>query len=260
MIFYFTGTGNSKWVANQLSDLLNESVINISELLNTHEKEWMCSLEKDERLLFVYPIHSWGVPLPVIHFISGLKVMGYNGQSVYSVCTCGDDCGLAVDVLRKALQKQGIPLTAGFSVQMPNNYILLPGFDVDPKDLEQEKLRNAVSKVENIAEVILRKGESTSLLYHKGSCAFLKTRMIYPLFINFALGKNSFYATDNCISCGLCEKVCPTKTISISEGRPVWQDTCVQCLACIHRCPVRAIEYGKSTLKKGRYHHPDVNR
>ncbi|MBR2497846.1 MAG: EFR1 family ferrodoxin, partial [Parabacteroides sp.] len=55
-----------------------------------------------------------------------------------------------------------------------------------------------------------------------------------------------------------CERICPTRTISMREGKPVWADTCVQCVACIHRCPVRAIEYGKETIKKGRYHHPEI--
>lgn len=77
-------------------------------------------------------------------------------------------------------------------------------------------------------------------------------------FAHLAIGSNSFRVTDVCISCGLCERICPTGTISMQAGKPVWTDTCVQCVACIHRCPVRAIEYGKGTLKKGRYHHPEI--
>ena len=34
---------------------------------------------------------------------------------------------------------------AGFSVAMPNNYVLLPGFDVDKKELDE-----AVGRVEEI--------------------------------------------------------------------------------------------------------------
>jgi NAD-dependent dihydropyrimidine dehydrogenase PreA subunit len=39
---------------------------------------------------------------------------------------------------------------------------------------------------------------------------------------------------------------------------PVWGKECTQCLACIHRCPVQAIEYGKATIGKRRYVHPDL--
>ncbi|MCC8155352.1 MAG: EFR1 family ferrodoxin [Tannerellaceae bacterium] len=94
---------------------------------------------------------------------------------------------------------------------------------------------------------------------HKGHFAWLKSRIIQPLFVRYALGKNSFYATDACTSCGLCRKICPTNTIHMEKGKPAWNDTCIQCVACIHRCPERAIEYGKVSLHKGRYYHPAIH-
>lgn len=256
MIFYFSGTGNSRWVANMLGIALGEPVVSIAEELKTGKKEFVCPLREDELILFVYPVHSWGPAVPVARFISMLKLTGYDKQSVYSVSTCGDECGYTVDLMRKALGKRGITLTAGYSVIMPNNYILMPGFNVDSKDVEEEKLQEAPSAVAAIADAI-RESKNVNL-YKKGSLPGLKSYCIYPLFTNFAIGKNSFRVTDDCISCGLCERVCPTETITLTDGKPVWADTCVQCVACIHRCPVRAIEYGKITLKKGRYHHPEI--
>lgn len=256
MIFYFSGTGNSRWVANTLGIALGEPVVSIAEELKTGKKEFVCPLREDERVLFVYPVHSWGPAVPVARFISMLKLTGYAEQPVYSVSTCGDECGYTVDLMRKALGKRGIALTAGYSVIMPNNYILMPGFNVDSKEVEKQKLKEAPSAVAAIADAI-RESKNVNL-YKKGSLPGLKSYCIYPLFTNFAIGKNSFRVTDDCISCGLCERVCPTATITLTDGKPVWADTCVQCVACIHRCPVRAIEYGKITLKKGRYHHPEI--
>lgn len=46
---------------------------------------------------------------------------------------------------------------AGFSVAMPNNYVLLPGFDVDKKELEKKKLDEAVGRVEEINDSITGK-------------------------------------------------------------------------------------------------------
>ena len=43
-------------------------------------------------------------------------------------------------------------------------------------------------------------------------------------------------------------------TIRLEGGRPVWGDHCYQCLRCLHACPRQAIQYGKDTGKKGRYH------
>ena len=42
------------------------------------------------------------------------------------------------------------------------------------------------------------------------------------------------------------------------KSKPVWDKDCTMCLACINRCPQEAIQYGKSTEKRGRYLHPDL--
>lgn len=255
MIFYFTGTGNSRWVAEALGKAFEEPLVSIAEVLKEEKNEYVYPLGEREKVIFVFPVHSWGPAVLVTRLISRLRLEGYRGQAVYFVCTCGDDCGYTDRIMRKALRKRGITLTNGFSVQMPNNYILMPGFDVDSKEVEADKLRKASERVQEIIGRIRQ--EKNLPLYYAGGAPFLKSYLVYPLFVNFTIGSNRFYATDACVSCGICAKICPTGTITLSEGgKPKWANTCVQCVACIHRCPVRAIEYGKISLKKGRYHHP----
>lgn len=297
MIFYFSGTGNSLWVARTLGRLLDEPLVSLAEELKKEAAEYRYDLGQEERILLVFPVHSWGPAIPVMRLIRKLAFTRcgtpVHTPQVYAVCTCGDECGYTARILQKALRKRGLLLAGCYSVQMPNNYVLMPGFSVDPEAIEKRKLREAPARVEAIAASIRNKTlfpasrkttsgkkpaetphqtppgtalrrpgkEAYVNLYHRGSLPILKSYGIYPLFTNFATGKNSFYATDACICCGLCEKICPTGTIRLSaEGRPVWADTCIQCVACIHRCPVRAIEYGKATQNKGRYRHPDINQ
>ena len=57
-----------------------------------------------------------------------------------------------------------------------------------------------------------------------------------------------------CIGCGKCAVLCPTKSIRIEGGRPVWGDGCTHCMACICRCPKQAIEYGRHTMGLRRYY------
>ena len=61
-----------------------------------------------------------------------------------------------------------------------------------------------------------------------------------------------------CNGCGICASVCPARNIEIVTGKPVFKHHCEHCLACIHWCPQRAINYGKKTQKRKRYHHPKV--
>lgn len=255
MIFYFSGTGNSLWVAKELGGILSEPLLNVAEAMAKGE----CSfrVREEERLVFVFPVHSWGIAVAMRRFMELMEIKGYEAQPVFAICTCGDDCGTTDRMLRRLLGRKGLPLHAVFSVQMPNNYILLPGFDVDSKAEEQQKLRAAQTTVAQIGEMLAGK-RPLQPHYTPGRFARLKTSLVYPLFARFSIGKTSYYTTDACISCGLCEKVCPTRTISFDGWHPSWGTDCVQCLACIHRCPVRAIEYGKETIKKGRYKHPDL--
>ena len=47
---------------------------------------------------------------------------------------------------------------------------------------------------------------------------------------------------DNCIGCGICEKVCPSSSIHIVDGKAVYHfNHCQTCLACAHACPQKAI-------------------
>jgi MinD superfamily P-loop ATPase len=90
----------------------------------------------------------------------------------------------------------------------------------------------------------------------KGFAPRLLTNVLNPVFEKYSRDTSKFYSTDACISCGKCEKVCNSNIITLVKGRPQWSGECSQCLACIHHCPKKAIQYGKSTVKKGRYTNP----
>lgn len=254
MIFYFSGTGNSKWVAQQLAGVQQETLVFIPDALRNATTEF--SLHEGEKVGFVFPIYSWGPPPIVLEFISRLVLHKAATHYLFFVCSCGDDTGLTESVMRKALAARGWECSAGFSVAMPNNYVLLPGFDVDSKEVEQQKLLRARQALDEINRLV---GERQSLFRcHEGSMPFLKTRLIYPLFVRYGISAKKFRATDACVACGRCEKVCPTHNVTIAHRKPVWGDQCTSCLACYHVCPTQAVQYGKQTKGKGQYFNPQA--
>lgn len=258
MVFYFSATGNSLWVAQYISNSFNESLCEVSGLIRKHSVEGLKYTLRDEAemLFFVFPVHSWGPALVMLHFIRELQLSGLKGNCVFAIGTCGDDCGYTDRIVRKELADKCIPLEAFFSLKMPNNYILMRGFGVDPEPVKDEKLAMAPSGMEQIVKAINTRSYSESQILRTGM-SWLKSYVVYPVFKRFVIGRQSFRTTDACISCGLCAKVCPTGTIVMQNGKPVWQGKdCVQCTACIHRCPVKAIEFGKVSVGKGRYVHP----
>ena len=256
MIFYFSGTGNSLWVAKELKYLFNNELISIADELNAKNNTFEYAIEINGEIFFVFPVHSWGPTILVSKFIEKLIIKGYQSQNIYAIGTCGDNCGNTSNIFAKSLKKRGLYLTKSYSLIMPNNYILMKGFGLDSKELEEQKLQSAPVRLRDIIEDIKIHGKKE--IYEKGKNAWLKSGIVYPMFKTFALGHNSFYATDTCTSCGLCVEICPAKTISMIDNKPKWSNNCVQCCACIHRCPVRAIEWGKITTNQGRYIHPDL--
>jgi ferredoxin len=240
MIYYFSGTGNSQWVANQLANATGDQARNIIEWLN--ETPLQEEMQELERIGIVFPIYAWGAPAPVISFLKSLKVS--DAAYRYAICTCGDEAGYAMERL-----KRSFPIQSAWSLIMPNNYIIM--YDVDSSEEEMKKVNAAKILLSKIGEEI--KNKKTVWEVKHGVLPFIKSYLIQPLFARYACSPDKFTVESKCTSCGLCENLCPMKTIAMKDGRPQWTGDCLQCLACIHHCPVQAIQYGKQTQNKGRY-------
>ncbi len=254
MIFYFSGTGNSYYIARKTADLLGERLVSIAAEMNSSKQEYTYKLSDDEAIGFVFPVYAWAPPRIAVEFIERLRLTDNHSRYVYAVAVCGDEAGNAVKQLERSLCRAGFKLDSAFSVTMPNNYVIL--FDVDSKELERRKLAGAEKVIEKIAKTVSDQKSGVFDVF-KGSLAGLKTTLIGSLFNRFATGTRAFYADDKCTGCGICEKICSLGNITV-KGRPKWGSNCTQCLACLHYCHEKAIQYGKGTRNKGRYVNPNV--
>lgn len=242
MIYYFSGTGNSKWVAEQLAELTGDQAVSIPDL--TRDGPTAVAVSRGSVVGIVFPVYAWGAPKIVEQFCKGIGVG--EGAYTYAVCTCGDEAGNAMKRLKKAF-----PWQSAFSVAMPNNYI--PMYDVDSEALAKSKALKAAEQILNIAASVKNKERIYSV--HTGPLPGLKTVVISPMFNTFARSTKPFAAGDDCNGCNLCQSICPISAISMQNGKPVWvKKHCTQCLACINRCPQRCIQYGTATKGRGRYY------
>lgn len=255
MIFYFSGTGNSLYAAKSIAEHNNEKLVSIAQEINSSQEFYEYTLEEDEAIGFVYPIYAWAPPKMVLQFIEKLKLNNYKDNYTFTVATCGDNIGNALKVLEKSLRKINLKLMSGFSIKMPNNYIIMG--NVDTKELEQKKLSAAEEMLKGINNIIKERRVGIYQV-EKGFLPAVLTAVINPLFNKGAMNTKKFYADDKCTSCKICEKICNCKNIVV-KGKPVWGKNCTQCLACIHYCPTKAIQYSKGTVKKGRYTNPKIN-
>ena len=264
MIFYFSGCGNSRHVAETLAAGLNDTLVFIPEAAREGRYEY--ELAEGERLGFVFPIYAWGPPKLVMDFVGKLSIKdgpstpstssGTEGSGTlpytYFACTCGDECGLAEDIFRKALEQKGWNLNACFSVQMPETYIGMPGFKLDTDENAQRKIA-AADKLMNDCILRLQNKESFSKMT-KGGAAWFKSHLINPGFSKMATNDKKYRVTEACIHCGKCVEACPLKNVTLEDGLPKWNGNCTMCMGCYHHCPVNAIQYGNATVGKGQYY------
>lgn len=256
MILYFSGTGNSEYVAKYLAGELTDNYI-----MPVTDPECMAILKETissgaSYIGFVFPIYSWGVPQIISDFISDIAPdiiddINKRNIAVWMVATCGDETGNAHVMFRKACDKSGLKVRGMWSVVMPNTYVLLPGFDVDSDHIRETKLKVAPDRIRHIASRIQKGIWECDIT--KGSMPCLKTMLVFPFFKKWGINSKKWKATQDCIGCGRCMGACPVKNITIIDSKPVWGNNCVSCLACYHVCNTHAVQYGTVTRNKGQY-------
>lgn len=190
----------------------------------------------------------------VAKWIAELPLEGGERAKHFAVMTCGDDMGYADRTWRKAIEARGWRGLQAYSVQMPNTYVTLPGFDVDKVAVAQLKVEAAPARLRRIADSIQGSGhEQMPWMLVRGAFPWLKTYVIRPWFLRHAMSPKPFHATDACTGCGRCARACPTQNITMADHRPCWGDNCAFCLRCYHICPHHAVAYGSATRSKGQY-------
>ena len=285
MIFYFSGTGNTKWAASKLAAATREDLISIAPYMraddSSHNLAEPFILKENERLGFVFPVHGWRAPKLVREFIGKIKILREpsdasaenkakaddslkNRPFTYCVCTAGDSIGLTIENLNEvislnpSLQALGITeVSSSYSLIMPESYIGLPFMDVDPKEREIRKKENAAQELAVVCEEIFDRKEGISRLV-KGPIPWFFTKVVGGFFENVLITDKRFHVEkDRCVKCGICANVCPVGDIKGGHGEyPVWlhHKDCLTCFTCYHHCPHHAIEFGNQTQKKGQYY------
>ena len=289
MIFYFSGTGNTKWAASKLASATHEDLISIAPYMraddSSHTSAEPFILKENERLGFVFPVHGWRVPKLVREFIRRMKVQRVDSDAAensasaerkalsdaagnrpfaYCVCMAGDSIGLTIENLNEvisqnpSLQALGITeVSSSYSLIMPESYVGLPFMDVDPKEKEIRKKSKSAQELAMICEEIFDRKEGVSRLV-KGPIPWFFTKVVGGFFENVLMTDKRFHVEkDKCVKCGICANVCPVGDIKGGHGEyPEWlhHKDCLTCFTCYHHCPHHAIEFGKQTQKKGQYY------
>ena len=245
MILFFSGTGNSRYIARRLAAALGDELVSVNDRIKSGDTG---AVRADGRLIFVTPTYGWRIPRVVEEWIRRVEFSG--ADKVWFVMNCGSEIGNADKYNRELCAEKPISCMGTAQIVMPENYIAM--FSAPQAD----KARQIVVKAElNIDRAIaaIRAGECFAPTRNNLYDRFM-SGPVNPIFYKFFVKADAFTVSDACIGCGQCVKRCPMNNVAIKDGKPVWGKACTHCMACICYCPVSAIEYGKKSVGQPRYH------
>lgn len=247
MILYFSGTGNSEYVAKKIGDYLEDEVLNLFYRIKNKDYSKLIS---DRPWVIVAPTYAWQLPHIVRDWLLRAKLEG--NKKIYFVLTCGEGIGDAGKYAEKLCDRINMQYMGISRIRMPENYIAM--FDVPEKDEIIKIVKKAQAMIQVTAQII--EAEVYNDMARTGIRDKVLSSVVNKGFYRYAVSAKKFYAKDGCISCGKCEDICPCSNIKLKNGKPVWGKECTHCMACICHCPKEVIEYGKISEGKVRYKFP----
>ena len=245
MILYYSGTGNSRYIANRIAKSLKDPVISINDRIKQQNYQ---SIQADGRLILVVPTYAWRIPRIVSDWLQNTQFQ--NVRNVWFIMNCGDSIGTAPAYNARLCREKGWIYKGTSMIVMPENYIAL--FQV-PKDSTAKKIIAKADPLIHDAAEAVQNSQSFSEVPKHFLDPILST-LINPLFFRFIVKADKFTADDKCTGCGKCTILCPLNNISLQKKKPVWGKNCTHCMACINACPTQAIEYGHKSKGKPHYY------
>ena len=172
-------------------------------------------------------------------------------KDVYFIFTSGGYCGISGQLAKWMFRKKKMNYLGHAEFKMPRNYVANDAYPMLERKEIEERILQSRDMISTIVEDI--KAGRKLKARHIFLFETIITIPFNPVWCKYKLRAKDFYATEQCIGCGKCAKLCPLNNITIEDKKPIWKDNCTHCMACIGNCPTQAIEYGTITKEKEQY-------
>ena len=172
MVVYFSGTGNSKYVAERIAGSLQEKLICMNERIKSGDTG---SVKTRENLVVVVPTYAWRIPRVVSDWIGQTEFVG--AKNVWYVMSCGSGIGGADIYNRKLSEKKGLKHMGTAQIIMPENYIAM----FNAPDVEKAK-KIVAAAGPDIAKAVLAIKHGEKLPSKSGFGASFESGLVNDIF------------------------------------------------------------------------------
>ena len=274
MIFYFSGTGNTKWAASKLASATHEDLISIAPYMRADDSSHTLAepfiLKENERLGFVFPVHGWRVPKLVREFIGRMKVQRADSEAgnsasaeskaltdaaknsapaeskalsasagsrpfAYCVCTAGDSIGLTIENLNEVISQNPSLQALGITEVSSSYSLIMPESYVGLPFMDVDPKEKEIRKKSKSAQELAVICEE---IFDRKEGVNRLVKGPIPWFFTKVVG-------------GFFENVLIT-----DKRFHVEKDKCVKCGICANVCPVGDIKGGHGEYPEW-LHHKD---
>ena len=273
MIFYFSGTGNTKWAASKLASATHEDLISIAPYMRADDSSHTLAepfiLKENERLGFVFPVHGWRVPKLVREFIGRMKVQraepasagsqtlsdisgnsasadasgnsasaGNSAENLpfaFCVCTAGDSIGLTIENLNEVISQNPSLQALGITKVSSSYSLIMPESYVGLPFMDVDTKEKEIWKKSKSAQELAVICEE---IFDRKEGVNRLVKGPIPWFFTKVVG-------------GFFENVLIT-----DKRFHVEKDKCVKCGICANVCPVGDIKGGHGEYPEW-LHHKD---
>ncbi len=242
---YFSGTGNSRYIAEYFSRTMGCEHYSIEE-----DIDFKKLISTNDPITFCYPTYGSCVPFIMREFILEYKKY-LNDKKLIILSTQLLFSGDGARVLTELLEDIKYKVIYAEHFNMPNNICNLPIFTNPSKKKIGKYISKANKKINKISKYIkkgtIKKRGFNIISKYLG----LISQRIYFKDIE-EKAKNDVRITRDCILCGKCVRICPTHNLEKVGSRIEQKGKCTLCYRCVNECPVKAITvlYHKKVLQQ----------
>lgn len=233
-IYWFSGTGNSLLIANELKNYFEKKEIEVRLLAieNTDPK----NIDLEATIGIITAVAMQGTYRVVWEFIKNLPEA--NGENVFFADTLQAYSGGLLGPVKKILENKGYNTLSAKEFKMPTNFRRdsKAGFE-DKEIIDKAKL-----EIKEFCNQII--SEKKNWRNNSVFSTFLSqlSKSVFLEKINRGIMRIKIDES-KCIKCGVCVKLCPVKNLE-GNGVPLSKDKCILCHRCVGFCPKNAIGFG----------------
>jgi len=252
VVFYFSGTGNTRYVARSIAaGLPGPPVCRSIESVTAAEADAL--IEGASCVGFGYPVYASDVPQPMKDFL--LALSPHPDVPAFVFCTQWMYSGDGARAATRYLRRSRLRVRWAEHFRMPDDVcvsaIRFP-YTNDPR-----RLRPVLVRADARAAVFARRirGAPAKSLLHllrprrrgfNPFSRFLGWFQRVPFRATYARWRDDISVDlSRCTRCGLCVRLCPSGNLTYDATTDAFptKGNCVLCLRCYCQCPAAAVEY-----------------